>query len=319
MREITFVTLLSVILVCLSPAHAELIDNGGGLIYDTDRNITWYNPDLGPMTWSQAVSWVAGLKVTNANAANITGWRLPSALNEDGTGPCNDYNCTGSELGHLYYTELGNSAYGPLTNTGPFVNLAGHVYWTALEWVHFPGNAWAFSFSYGLQGFGSKDDIDSFSVLAVHDGNVGQSLRLVKKGVLADLEKLLTETTDQQNIVDLYEAIRHLTASLNPSWWSDDYHLNPKYGVQAFFEAREAVAALNDLYRRGLPVEDFIDSLTEVDRALARNGINSAVAGNGAPKKITKARDSLARAIETSIDSYSDVWSEAIDALIRVR
>jgi hypothetical protein len=69
--------------VLTSVSHAELIDRGNGMIYDTDLNITWlqdaeyaftsgYSPTLG-MTWSGSMTWVA-----NLNYQGITGWRLPT-------------------------------------------------------------------------------------------------------------------------------------------------------------------------------------------------------------------------------------------------
>jgi hypothetical protein len=166
-------TIIILTICTFGSLDAALVDNGGGLIYDTDRNITWYVPNLGPLTWSEAVSWAAGLSLSNANVNNVIGWRLPSALNQDGTGPCDGYNCSGSEMGHLYYTELGNTAQQSLANKGPFTNLQKVNYWTALEWKPFPGNAWAFGFNLGLQGFANKGLATSFSAMAVHDGNIG--------------------------------------------------------------------------------------------------------------------------------------------------
>jgi hypothetical protein len=161
-------------------AQAELVDNGGGLIYDTDLDITWYVPSVDQMTWSEAVSWVAGLSVSNENGSNIMGWRLPSVLNEDGTGPCNRYNCIESEFGYLYYMELGNVPGGPIMNKGPFSNLNAGVYWSSLQWKPYPGNAWVFSFSTGLQGFADKNLYANYYPMAVHDGNVGGSVQLVR-------------------------------------------------------------------------------------------------------------------------------------------
>jgi len=84
-----------------------LIDRGFGLIYDTERDITWLQ-DMnyaktvgrsadGQLTWPAAMAWVSSL-----NYRGIRGWRLPTALNRDGSGPVVGNNCVGSELGHLY-------------------------------------------------------------------------------------------------------------------------------------------------------------------------------------------------------------------------
>jgi hypothetical protein len=158
------------------PAHASLINNGNNLIYDTDLNITWYNPNIGNMTWSQAMSWAAGL-----TAGGVTGWRLPTAVNPDRSGPTYGYNVTGSELGHLYYNELGNSADVYNTSpiiTGLFSNLRSVNYWSSTidpRWDGIPGKAFAFSFITGNQGTAFVDLDTYYSAMAVHDGNASQT------------------------------------------------------------------------------------------------------------------------------------------------
>lgn len=153
-----------------SVANAALIDRGGGLIYDTDLNVTWlqnanlaatnsfgvsgintasyaWSSNPGYMTWNTALSWVSAM-----NAANYLGyndWRLPT-LNLSVPYGCNfaysgtdcGYNVitANSEMAHLFYVELGNKAnYDTsgavqpgwgLINTGPFSNLQAAYYWT---------------------------------------------------------------------------------------------------------------------------------------------------------------------------------------------
>src|SRR6185436_6873524 len=83
-----------------------LIDRGFGLIYDSERDITWlqdvnyaktsgHSRD-GQMTWPAAMAWVKSLSYRG-----IRGWRLPNARNPDGRGPVLGNNAVGSELGHL--------------------------------------------------------------------------------------------------------------------------------------------------------------------------------------------------------------------------
>jgi hypothetical protein len=314
MRRFVLVVLLTLLLGFSSFTHAALIDNGGGLIYDTDRDITWYVPSLSPMTWSQAVSWIAGLSVSNANVSNVMGWRLPSALNQDGTGPCGGYGCLGSEMGHLYYTELGNTPHGPFTNKGPFTNLQQANYWTALEWASFPGNAWAFGFNSGLQGFANKDSAVYFFAMAVRDGNVGESPRSVSEGVVADLTRLLAQTSDYRNATELRGTLQHLTNALDSRFWIDDNRLSPTIGQAVFLAHKNSVHQLNILLGRGLPVQDFIDSLTAVAKSLAANAISDATAVFGDPKSISKARDEMADASEEAIDNYNEVWDLAAKA-----
>ncbi len=83
-----------------------LIDRGFGLIYDTERNITWlqdanYAKTVrrsrdGQLTWPDAMAWVKSLSYRG-----VRGWRLPTALDEEGSGPCIGHNCDRGEIGHL--------------------------------------------------------------------------------------------------------------------------------------------------------------------------------------------------------------------------
>lgn len=141
-----------------TPTDATLYDRGSGLIYDSDLNITWlqdanfakttgYDLD-GTMTWLQAMTWAANLTYYDS-VRDITydDWRLPATTNlsypqyvfgYDGTTSAG-YNISGSEMGHLYYTELGNKSYfdtsgiGPqpgwgLTYREPFINIQTSPY-----------------------------------------------------------------------------------------------------------------------------------------------------------------------------------------------
>ena len=103
------------------PAHATLEDNGDGTITDTGFDLMWIKNGNLPgevMTWSTAVSWVEDLSFAGYND-----WRLPIATNRDGTGPFTGYDQIGSEMGHLYYTELGNDAGVPFNTYEPFENM----------------------------------------------------------------------------------------------------------------------------------------------------------------------------------------------------
>ena len=108
-------------------AHATLIELGtdslmNKLIYDDDYNITWYDFSYSRSDWDGAVAWADALSV-NYDGISYDDWRLPMAYNPDGSGPDWGYDVTGSEMGHLYYTELGNSprfSYESYINLGPF-------------------------------------------------------------------------------------------------------------------------------------------------------------------------------------------------------
>ncbi len=152
-------------------ANAALVDNDDGTITDTDTNLMWiqdanyaftsgYDAD-GKMYRLDAMAWASTLGYAGHND-----WRIPSALNSDGSGPCLVFNCTDSEMGHLYYTELGNVAWGPPTNTGPFVNLQIDDYWYDTEYN--AQYAVRFDFAMGDQNLSSKNMYEYYA-LAVRD------------------------------------------------------------------------------------------------------------------------------------------------------
>ncbi len=132
-------------------ANAALIDNGNGTITDTDWGLMWlkdanysmtsgYDAD-GRMNWSSAMTWA-----DNLIYAGYDDWQLPTAF------PAYGFNNTSSDLGHLYYTELGNVAGGPFANKDPFINIQPDNYWFATE--DNPGvSAWHFVFIEGSEGY----------------------------------------------------------------------------------------------------------------------------------------------------------------------
>jgi hypothetical protein len=105
-------------------------------------------------------------------------WRLPNTpITADATcsQPFNEgYDCTQSELGHLYYTELGNSSgEGGLTNRGFFRDIEIDLnYWTNWDFTSpgAPDESITFKFRTGLQT--RSDNIDTHYVWLVHDGDV---------------------------------------------------------------------------------------------------------------------------------------------------
>jgi MYXO-CTERM domain-containing protein len=121
-------------------AQAALVDRGGGMIYDTVRNITWL-ADMnyaftsgyaaanaggtgsnlifanGLMGWDAATAWA-----NNLVFGGFSDWRLPT-LNPADTTCSNSFSpgggfpdqyfgtgCTGGELSGLFVTDLGNKA-----------------------------------------------------------------------------------------------------------------------------------------------------------------------------------------------------------------
>jgi len=153
-----------------STAEASLIARLGGLaVYDTGLNITWLaNANLvgTTMDWTAANTWAAGLDV-----GGYTGWRLPTADPACGQ----NYNCINSELGHLYYTELGVTAVNNITSsTSPylalFTNVQDSFYWSGTEYAPNPNIAWYFNTATGGQNIFTKDFI--LHAWAVRSGDV---------------------------------------------------------------------------------------------------------------------------------------------------
>jgi MYXO-CTERM domain-containing protein len=167
-------------------AQAALVNRGGGMIYDTTRNITWL-ADMnyaktsgytgtgvnfsGTMTWNAATTWAENLVF-----GGFSDWRLPTTTQPDATCDTLDFggqrvgsNCTGSEMGHLWYTELGNTA-GSMTKRGDFQNLQSYSYWSGTENVRDSDRAWYFRTDIGTQDHFVK--ADQYYAMAVRPGDV---------------------------------------------------------------------------------------------------------------------------------------------------
>ena len=189
------------------------------LIWDDDNNghsVVWLDYTHAEATWHEQTAWAAGLDAQltyNIDPAYTViwedaAWRLPATVNGayvygcDGTTTAG-YNITTSEMGHLFYDELGNpgrydtscnqqSPYG-LQNTGPFEHLIAGWYWSGTG--HAAYYAWYFSFPSGYQGT-FNINYDHEYGLALRSGQVvsgsiptlsewGQILLLVMLGVSA--------------------------------------------------------------------------------------------------------------------------------------
>lgn len=160
-----------------SGAHAGVMYSvlGGQVVYDPTTNLSWTsNANInGPMTWTEANLW--------ANTLVINGdrdWRLPTS------DQCTGFNCTGSEMGNLFYNELGSydieigpggggrSTFTPNANFDLFANFQfTSSYWTRTIDAQNPtANAMVFFPLTGQQGGGFV--LDNRYALAVHVGNV---------------------------------------------------------------------------------------------------------------------------------------------------
>jgi hypothetical protein len=164
--------------------------------YDTDADLTWLadaNAGLGSeydafiiccgsptgrMTYENANVWVESLNING-----VTGWRLPYTPNPDPTceyieGPA-FYNCSGSEMGNLFYNVLGSVARQSVATTHKdnyeqFSNIQPDLaYWSTLTNSN---EAWVFAFGDGEVAslcISCAEGYRQGYVWAVHSGNPG--------------------------------------------------------------------------------------------------------------------------------------------------
>ena len=175
-------------------AEATIYDRGNGLIYDDDLDVTWmqyvstaedtgycvdYLPNCtdGLMTKDEANAFVNWFN-TSYNPPWGYDWRLPITPTTTDLS-CSDsfnegFSCTQSELGHLYYLELGNLAgEGGLVNRGSFVDIQTQMnYWSDWDFVSpgAPNESMTFKFRTGLQT--RAENTEKHYVWLVHDGDV---------------------------------------------------------------------------------------------------------------------------------------------------
>ncbi|MEQ1638593.1 MAG: DUF1566 domain-containing protein [Methylococcales bacterium] len=164
---------LALVLLALSgAAEANLIDRGNGMIYDQDLNLTWIqNTDISYfMTWDQANAWA-----TDLSYGGYSDWRLPTTPDANSS---YGYNQTSSEMGHLFYHELGGLAGHTLSSThnanyGLFRfrdSTLNYAYWSGTESAADPNFAWYFSTVTGIQYDNTKDK--EYLAWAVRTGDV---------------------------------------------------------------------------------------------------------------------------------------------------
>ena len=159
--------------------EARDLDKNGitDAFYDRALNITWLR-DAGAggrVDWFTADRWVA-----NLTFGNYSDWRLPILSMPDvtcsiqlplaGGYPTQSYGfgCLGSEIGHLWYEVLRNSAGSTTSNTGDFQNW-GNNYWFGTESIHTSGYAWYFGMSDG--GVFGNYKANSMYTFAVRTGD----------------------------------------------------------------------------------------------------------------------------------------------------
>ena len=156
-------------------AQASLVARTGGMVYDTVNNITWaadanlaqtsgYDAD-GLMTWTNAVAWADQLTL-----GGYTDWSLPTTVPA-----VSGYNQTGSQMGDLFYNQLGGKADSSIATThnanyNLFTNVQGYAYWSGSEYAPHPVHAWLFYTNIVNQNYSVMTN--QFSAWAVRPGDV---------------------------------------------------------------------------------------------------------------------------------------------------
>ncbi|MBI4849240.1 MAG: PEP-CTERM sorting domain-containing protein [Nitrospirae bacterium] len=198
-RTFILAVIMAMVLVCSMQAQATLTNLGtdslgNRLIYDSDLDITWYDYTKSIDSWQNQVNWASGLTV-DFGGTIYDDWRLPTTVDGpsvygyDGTTTVG-YNITNSELGHLFYEELGNKGQydtsgnltgcgfpNPtcLTNKGFFQHLQpdmSGIYWSGTEYSDASiSAAWLFMTDDGLQ-VGGWNNASPVYAIAVRPGDV---------------------------------------------------------------------------------------------------------------------------------------------------
>lgn len=206
MKKWALVLSVVMILGLSSVSWATLWDRGGGMIYDDYLKITWLQDanyaatqfvssggaqgdEDGRMNWNQAKTWAEGLVY-----GGYHDWRLPTMTDvADGTA----YNITSSEMGYMFYVNLGNKGYydtsgnyddnwglknvsftdGTTGELRSFQNLQPDYYWSGTVAAAYPGDVWVLHFDGGDQTLGCGTDEEGYAFAwAVRDGDVGASV-----------------------------------------------------------------------------------------------------------------------------------------------
>ena len=153
---------------------SQIIAANGGVIHDTPNdydNGTYtlttadFNPSNGTMTWWGAQAWA-----NNLSLGGYTDWTLPTTV------PAQyGLNQTGSQMGDLFYNQLGGVANNSITTThnanyNLFSNVQDYVYWSSSEYAPYPNLAWNFDTYTGYQNGYYKDS--QLYAWAVRPGDV---------------------------------------------------------------------------------------------------------------------------------------------------
>jgi hypothetical protein len=170
-------------------AHAALTATDGGLgVYDSGINTTWTSDANLLGTLEAGNSSLISTIVADQAAAINTAYGYSLSASDFGTGGLVDWwgaqayvdylnkidygnstqwalptsnavygNDNGSQLGELFYNELGGTAGGSIPTNSLFTNEQLSAYWSGTEYASYPSYVWGFDTSNGVQSGYSKD------------------------------------------------------------------------------------------------------------------------------------------------------------------
>jgi hypothetical protein len=185
-------------LTLLQSSNAALTSVGTGTIAGQSYNLIYSeNSPYGGVvyldytkalnTWESQTAWLGSLTISVKDGYTINwggDWRLPQTVSDYPAAIASgepDYwysgkyaigfnNTTTSEMGFLYYTELGNKGFvgtdglpqsnSGLKSTGLFENLKSGIYWSATERFDFPQASQSFYVYQTIAGNQFSDTID---------------------------------------------------------------------------------------------------------------------------------------------------------------
>jgi hypothetical protein len=183
MRSMKLLLLAAILGLLSTNAHAELtiigtanyLGKSYNLVWDNDNNgksIVWLDYTADNTQWEEQAAWAAGLNSPYILTYNIFDryqvtwdgdWRLPDVGDNPGQGSSGAGMGTDqktSEIGHLYFVEIGLSSYRTYTSyevnyySGAFENLVAHDYWYRNEFEGDSRFVWHFNMAGGAQNAG---------------------------------------------------------------------------------------------------------------------------------------------------------------------
>jgi thrombospondin type 3 repeat protein len=139
------VWIFAISIICLSngSTHAELIDRGNNLIYDTEWDVTWLDVDFGSMPLPNAIEFVRHLHYDVPGSGGYFGWRMPTALTKDSSPPYSRKACSPDyELSSLMHNPENVLFKNHDFNNDP---ADGSFYWTSTQDPTRPFNYYVWS------------------------------------------------------------------------------------------------------------------------------------------------------------------------------